>query len=105
MLSVREQLDHPRIISTNRHIMQGYLDIINTSWDSETKTLSGKSKLIGNDPCVITIAAEGFTPERSSCESSNATSGLSSVSDGLVNLTLTSTNNLEENWAVVFRKK
>jgi hypothetical protein len=104
MLSVREQLDHPCIISTNRHIMQGYLDVISTSWDTETKTLSGKSKLIGNDPCVITIAAEGLIPESSSCESSNTTSGLSAVSDGLVHLTLTSTNNLEENWAVVFRK-
>jgi hypothetical protein len=85
--------------------MQGYLDVISTSWDPETKTLKGKSKLIGNDPCVITIAAEGLIPESSSCESSNTTFGLSSVSEGLVHLTLTSTNNLEENWAVVFRKK
>jgi hypothetical protein len=104
MLSVREKLDHPRIISTNRHIMQGYLDVISTSWDPETKTLRGKSKLIANDPFVIVIAAEGLVPESSSCGSSNTTSGLTSSSDGLVHLTLTSSGNLEENWAVVFRE-
>jgi hypothetical protein len=102
MLSVREQFDHPRIISTNRHIMQGYLDIINASWDPETKTLSGKSKLVGNDPCVITIAAEGFTPKSSSCESSNTISELSGENDGLVRLTLKSSKNLDESWTVVF---
>jgi hypothetical protein len=105
MLSVREQLDHPRIISTNRHIMQGYLNVTGTSWDSETKTLSGRSKLIGNDPYVITIAAEGFIHESSSCENTNTTSGLSASPDGLVRLTLTSSTSREENWAVVFRKQ
>jgi hypothetical protein len=102
MLSVREQFDHPRIISTNRHIMQGYLDIISTSWDSGTKTLSGRSKLIGNDPYVIKIAAEGLTPEGSSCESNNTKSQLSTEPDGLVRLILTSPKNLDENWTVVF---
>jgi hypothetical protein len=104
MLSVREQFDHPRIISTNRHIMQGYLDIISTSWDPETKTLSGRSKLIGNDPYVITITAEGLTPEGSSCESNNTKSQLSIESNGLVRLILTSSKNMNENWTVVFGK-
>jgi hypothetical protein len=103
MLSVREKLDHPRIISTNRHIMQGYLDVTGISWDPETKTLSGRSKIIGNDPFIITIAAEGLIPESSSCKNSNTTSGLSTLSDGLVCLTLTSSGNMDEDWAVVFR--
>jgi hypothetical protein len=104
MLSVREQFDHPRIISTNRHIMQGYLDIISTSWDPETKTLSGRSKLIGNDPYVITIAAEGLTAEGSSCENNNTKSQLSIESNGLVRLILNSSKNMDENWTVVFGK-
>ena len=104
MLSVREKLEHPRIISTDRHIMQGYLDVTATSWDPETKTLSGRSKLIGNDPFVIIIAAEGLIPEKSYCKNSNTNSGLSALSEGLVRLTLTSSGNLDENWAVVFRE-
>jgi len=84
--------------------MQGYLDVTGASWDAETKILSGKSKLVGNDPYVITIAAEGLIPESSSCESGNTTSGLSASSDGLVRLTLTSTKNLDENWTVIFKK-
>ncbi|HHJ09811.1 MAG TPA: hypothetical protein ENK25_02840 [Bacteroidetes bacterium] len=103
MLSVREQFDHPRIISTNRHIMQGYLDVTSTSWDPETKTLRGSSKIIGNDPYVITIAAEGFAPVGSSCGSSNTKSELTTLPDGLVRLILTTTKNLEENWSVIFR--
>jgi hypothetical protein len=104
MLSVREKLDHPGVISTNRHIMQGYLDVTGTSWDPETRTLSGKSKLIADDPFVITIAAEGLIPEKSYCKNSNTSSGLSTLSGGLVRLTLTSSINLDEDWAVVFRE-
>ena len=103
MLSVREQLDHPRVISSNRHIMQGYLDIISTSWDPKTKTLCSKSKLVGNDPYVITIATEGLTVESSSCESNGITIGLSKLSDGLVQITITSPKNQEESWKVVFK--
>ena len=42
MLSVREQFDHPRIISTNRHIMQGYLDVIGTILGSRYKNIERK---------------------------------------------------------------
>ncbi|MBT8044703.1 MAG: hypothetical protein KJO79_07110, partial [Verrucomicrobiae bacterium] len=39
MISVRACLDRPQVISTDRHLMQGYLDMRNVTWDDK-KTYS-----------------------------------------------------------------
>ena len=104
MMSVREALDRPQVISTNRHLMQGYLDIISTDWDPATKTLSGVSRIIENDPYVITLAANGYSPKEGSCSSDDVTAVLSPENDGLIRLTLKSPSNMDEHWTVVFDK-
>ena len=43
MMSVREVLNHPQLISKNRHIMQGYLEVENVQWYARSRTLSGTS--------------------------------------------------------------
>lgn len=45
-----------RIISTNRHITQGWIDLENFSIDKESNTISGESNVIKNDPYQIHIA-------------------------------------------------
>jgi len=104
MMSVREELDRPQVISTDRHIMQGYLDIISSDWDPATKTLSGVSRLIGDDPYVITIATNGYTPKESSCGSDDVRVVLSPEAEGLIRLTLKSSGNIDEHWTVIFDK-
>ncbi len=54
MISVRECLDRPQVLSTDRHLMQGYLDLEGVDWDKERQVLSGVSKVVGDDPYVIT---------------------------------------------------
>ncbi len=39
-----------QLISTNRHITQGWVDLIDASFDNRTKVYSGKSRVIKNDP-------------------------------------------------------
>lgn len=62
MMSVREVKNHPQYIATNRHIMQGMLDMKASSWDEDRKTLSGKSRLVKSDPYEIVVATNGLEP-------------------------------------------
>ncbi len=61
ILAMRPQADHPQLLSTSRHITQGLIDVLDEKWDSESKTLTGKSRVVGNDPYELRIAlpAEG----------------------------------------------
>ena len=63
MMSVRECLDRPQVLSTNRHIMQGYLDLVRVEWNEDRTTLTGVSKVVGGDPYVISLALNGFHPD------------------------------------------
>jgi hypothetical protein len=41
VVSIREPLDHPQFLATNRHITQGATDIQSIEWEPEMKTLKG----------------------------------------------------------------
>lgn len=62
MYSVREALDHPQVLSTNRHLMQGYVDLIDVKWVAKAKQLSGVAKVVGNEAFRIVVANNGGTP-------------------------------------------
>ena len=61
MYSVREVLDHPQVLSTNRHLMQGYVDLANVNWDSGKTRLSGVAKVVGGEAFRIVLARNGST--------------------------------------------
>jgi len=62
MYSVRLVLAHPQVLSTNRHLMQGYVDLADVKWDAAAKQLSGIAKVIGGEPFRITLANNGLKP-------------------------------------------
>jgi alpha-galactosidase len=53
--SIHEKLDRPQVISTNRHISQGGVDLADARWDPRTSTLTGKSAVVKNDLYALTI--------------------------------------------------
>jgi len=55
MYAIRKKLNRPQIVSTNRHISQGGVDLVDVKWDENNLTLSGKSKVIKQDTYTITI--------------------------------------------------
>ncbi len=62
VLAVRPVLDRPQLISTSRHITQGIVDVTEERWDPKTRTLSGVSQTVANDPYelrVLTYAGPG----------------------------------------------
>lgn len=61
MISLRKAQSNPQVISTDRHLLQGWVDLENVTWDAAAKTLKGTAKVIGGDPFKITIASNGLT--------------------------------------------
>jgi hypothetical protein len=58
MLSIRKVMPHPQVLSTNRHLMQGHLDLVNVKWDGTR--LTGKANVVAGEPFKIVIALNGF---------------------------------------------
>ena len=92
MLSVRRAQEHPQVISTNRHITQGLLDLSDVKWNGST--LSGKAKVVAGDPFEIVIALNGHRPDT-----------LKPTPDGrLATLRLERPADETVEWSVTFRK-
>jgi hypothetical protein len=56
IIAVREANQGPVVLSTSRHITQGVVDLLDEKWNPASKTLSGMSKVVGNDPYEIRVA-------------------------------------------------
>ena len=95
--ALRRKLDHPQVLSTNRHIMQGMVELGGVKWDAETSTLSGTARLVGGEPFVITLANKGFVPVRAGATGAEASLD---TKEGLMRLTLSTQENAEVDWQV-----
>lgn len=102
MMSVRECLDRPQVLSTNRHIMQGYLDMISIKWNDNRRKLTGVSKVVGEDPYEISLALNGYHPVEVSCKDKETKTTLSSGKEGLFRLMLERPENGTVKWSVIF---
>ena len=102
MISLRECLEHPQVISTNRHIMQGYLDMLSMEWDEKRQVLTGVSKVIGEDPYVVSLALNGYSPKKIKCKDRGAQAQLSTPKEGIIELSLEKQENGTVEWSVSF---
>ncbi|HEY8960740.1 MAG TPA: hypothetical protein VIM57_00955, partial [Luteolibacter sp.] len=60
---IREALDRPQIVSTNRHLSQGAVDLEIVGWDESAGILSARSKVVADDRYGVTIdVPEGYRP-------------------------------------------
>jgi hypothetical protein len=99
MMSVCAVENHPQILSTDRHLMQGYIELSDVKWDAAAKTLKGKAQLIENEPMTIVIAVNGFKYQNSEAKNSSA-----SVveKDGLIELVLKNESGGIVEWTTTF---
>lgn len=64
---IRQRLNRPQILATNRHITCGALELADVEWKG--KTLSGKSDVVANDSYTIYVSEpEGATFKSFSCD-------------------------------------
>jgi hypothetical protein len=102
MISVRECLQRPQVLSTDRHVMQGYLDLQREEWDAKRQVLTGVSKIVGGDPYTVTLALNGHTLGKLDCANKQVQTHLSPPKDGVVEFSLTGPENATVEWSVSF---
>jgi hypothetical protein len=106
MISVHTVQAYPQWISTDRHIMQGYVDLVKKpEWDSSANTLSGISSLIEGEPYRITFALNGYNPVKENAIGAKAEIFIRVDNPSLADLVLTANENQDVPWKVYFDKK
>jgi hypothetical protein len=99
MISVRKAQAHPQVVSTDRHILQGWVDLTDIRWDSASKTLSGTAHVIGGDPFKISIAHNGAKPLEAQATGGDAKLE-AQAAPGLGALVLTAKQNTDIKWTL-----
>ena len=57
IISLLRKADRPQLVSTSRHVTQGAVDVVSVEWDAATKTLRGRSRVVGGDPYELRLLA------------------------------------------------
>jgi hypothetical protein len=58
VLAVKPKTNHPQVLSTSRHITQGMVDVLEENWDPKTQLLTGRSKVVANDPYELRVVSD-----------------------------------------------
>ena len=106
VLAVRPRSAHPQLLSTSRHITQGIVDVLEETWDQASRTLRGRSRLVGGDTYELRVAADAkaiaITP---SPKDPGAAVKASMKQEGsLVRATLEAPASGEVRWSIRFEK-
>ena len=90
VLSIRKVLTEPQVVSTNRHLMQGYLDLEDVRWNPAKRQFRGKARVVAGDPFQIVLATNGLRVKLVTSSRKGAVLGTSPHKDGagLVVLTI-----------------
>ena len=102
MISLRQSTPHPQVISTSRHLLQGWLDLADVRWDAETKTLSGTARVIGGDPFKIVLANSKAEVIRADAKGARCELKPRPVDD-LTCLTLSAADNTDVPWLLRYK--
>lgn len=104
VLSVRTAMKHPQVISTSRHIMQGYIDLKDVKWDACSDILSGQSVLVKDDAYQVVIKLPDDTGYKDPDISVEGLAAAFQVEynayDNIVKVILRSNQNITVRWSV-----
>ena len=101
MISLHRKENVPQFLSTNRHIMQGYIDLKDVQWSSARKTLSGMASVVEGEAYVIVIAPNGNKTKNMKVDSGKATIKVVD-NTGLIELSIESKQNKDIRWSLSF---
>jgi hypothetical protein len=98
--SIREKLNRPQILSTNRHVSQGGVDLKTVKWDAETASLSGSSDVVVGDRYELTLLVpDSFAVEEGRFGEADATT---QAAGGVVRVSFVPTRTGKVRWLVGF---
>lgn len=101
LYSVRKVQATPQMISTNRHILQGWMDTKDVAW--KKKTLSGKASVIGGEAFKIVIATNGKKIVRATVGEGTLQITDHPAGVDFKTITLESPDTKEVEWTVLFK--
>ncbi len=101
VFAIREELDHPQILSTSRHITQGGVDLKYATWSSADRRLSGESEVVAKDSYSIVVRVPKGYSLASAMVNGNAVQTSHSGEIATVNYLPQKTGAI--NWSVQFR--
>jgi hypothetical protein len=105
MLSVHRVVDHPQLLSTDRHLMQGYLDLAaRPAWNAASSTLTATSRLLGASTYRVVLALNGMKASSASADGAKASIQPLAGPTGLAVLEISSPTTPEVTWSVKFEK-
>ena len=105
MISIHAKEQSPQFLSTNRHIMQGYVDMSRyPAWDGATQQLSGVSKVVGGETYKVVIAVNGHKLAGAKASGAKASIQMTDTIHGLALLSIDKEQNGETAWTVYFKE-
>jgi hypothetical protein len=106
MLSVHAVVSGPQWISTDRHVMQGYVDLVETpKWDASNGTLSAVSNVIETEPYRVVIALNGYRPLNAQADGARAEISVRQDNPDLADLVIEHSANAPIRWRVTFARR
>jgi hypothetical protein len=103
MLSIHEVEPNPQFISSNRHLMQGYLDMAKAPvWNAKKRVLAGASKVVGGETYEIVLALNGYHPARATVRNASARVEAIRENAGLASLKLDTAESAIVEWQITF---
>jgi len=72
MLAVRKAQPNPQVLSTSRHVLQGWVELSDVKWDPANRRLTGKADLVGGEPMKIVLANNGLKPVKATAAAGTA---------------------------------
>ena len=99
MVSLRKVQPNPQVVSTDRHLLQGWVDLSEVYWNAQSKTLSGKAHAIGGEPLKIVVADNKANFVKADVKGATCAVTPHAV-EGLRCLTITSVATAEVNWVL-----
>ncbi len=99
--SIRAVVHHPQIVSTNRHISQGGVDLEDVRWSAAEHRLSGASDVVASDPYQIVLRVPaGYELTRAEFDGH---AGKISRAGGIVTITTLPARTGRLTWSAEFR--
>jgi hypothetical protein len=101
VIALKRRSDRPQVVSTNRHVSQGAVDLSDVKWDEKAQTLSGKSKVVGGADYELRIDPGKVLPAATVTVAGGASA--SSKPDGKnLRVTIKSPTSGEVAWSIRF---
>ena len=104
MYAVKKVESVPQLLSTNRHILQGWMDVKELNWNKNNKTLSGKVTVVEGEPFKIVIATNNWKNVKIDADAASFKWENHPDSDSLKVLVLENPTTKEVKWSVLFKK-